>query len=429
MAKYMGFDDIGNDLWEAAKGAFGRAAADAAQRALDSIYTSYRGTGGGKRRRARPPMAPPGRRGPSYVYRRSIVSRKRKFRSYKRYKRKRGHPNRGFSYGYSITKPINTVSNYRVVTIRQELPITLATSAQATWAGRDVVNGLSIECGQLRIGVQPFTMVGRYGTTKMYHSVSPVVDAAGNACSLSAHQGEDYPDIVAVSQRYASMRVAGLRVALHLFGQGVSTSTGSGVGWQKATSLQMQVRAAFDRLDNQPGDTAAATDAVTEPDANAVLAPAGLPKMMTLETFRRMPYYKEFNWNPSSTVNTKAVVFKKVLFSRHFPVSRGLETINPIGNVTSGPARQTVLPGQWDHNPIYDTTYANAFERAQDGTGRAGALYVDLRTFAAGHDADVLTFDKAAAIDLVIGKLEVTHKLAFKNDLDAMGRPRGAIPA
>lgn len=357
-------------------------------------------------------------------------------RKFIKYKKKRGYKQPRLKYGASIPRPLNGISNYRKVVLRQRVPLVLCqTGTSSVWSnsrkGQLSENGILKSPLQFRVSVQPFTTVGITGTENMYHACSMLRDTAGTAImGVDFQQAEYYSDVIEACKRYGSMRIGGMRVELKLLPTAIG-SNGTAYTWSE-NYVQLLISCGFDPYDNAPNDSSATANLTARAEESlvgAVSNTATYPPAIDTATLRRLSYFKEHSFTPSNVgLGGRATGLKRVLFSRTFPASKGPETRAPFqyGGVGVVSGVQSVKPGQWDHRATYDPNYANAFEAAQSSINRMGALYVDIRpNTAITGDAQANEFwNWTAGASLEIGCVETTHVIYLMNDLDSLGRSR-----
>ncbi len=322
------------------------------------------------------------------------------------------------SRGYSRNKVPNAISNFRKLFVRQTiqlvLPRTDASGTSVHNRARDDVNGIFIEAFKFCVSAQPFSVLGRYGTVKPYHSVGKVSDAGVLYFQVQPEAGhEEYnPDWTSAMARYASFRVASMKVQLQLNPQASTERAESTYGWLNNIESIINVRSAFDAHDTQ----------VMSPEGVFTAAGTNMPSAPSLYQLKRLPYFRE---QPRAQLsNYRRPIPKKTLFNRRFPVSKAQDTITIAGQGSN----QAVRPGAWDHRAMYDPNFANAGAvmasasgpGASDGCFRAGKLFVDIRPGVdTGNTTGANWIAYQAAASIVIGYVTVSYEIWLKNDVDA----------
>ncbi len=188
-----------------------------------------------------------------YATRRSGYSR-RALGSNVRYRRgPRGKfraPRRGT---FTRKRVLNPISQSRVIRIRQQMSLAIADDADsATAHALETYNGLGAPVLKLAVTTQPYSVLAINGTVKPFHSVSQVADGSADHFGIRAVAGSAAydADIIAIVKRYASFRVAAMKVTLML-NEEVITDAGADANWINASRALYVVRTAFDRLDTQ----------------------------------------------------------------------------------------------------------------------------------------------------------------------------------
>ncbi len=305
--------------------------------------------------------------------------------------------------GYRRQKPLNATSNFRKIVIRQCIPIHLSSTTNHATGGLDSYNGVNLSMLKFAVCAQPFVNVSTNGTTLMRHPVIDVVDGSGNVMGVLQGSTVYQKDIVDVMERYASFRVAGMKVELRLFAPGYLLDTGTVDYWNKQAHLT--IVSAWDHLDTR----------------NYIHD--GTPVAPNVYEMERLSYYKEFeiNLGSSSEVAVRPVKYpdrRFLLFSRRFIMKPGRTTIGG-GSATS----TAVLPGQWDIRAKYDTSFADAYAVSQDPKLRSGKLYVAIKPACyevALTDAEV--WNRASTTAIRMGEVIVEHEIWVRDDLDGRGR-------
>lgn len=311
----------------------------------------------------------------------------------------------------SIPRPLNAVSNYRKIVVMQEVVIAIGNSTDMPNVDTETYNGLRSDPLKFGVCVQPFVSESEDGTVKMRHAVITAVGANGYPHYVRPKNAILQPDILEIMQRYSSFRVAGLRVELEPWDFGIADATTSTVDSSHGPAFpQWDISCAFDMYDTQGAD-ATVTSGAHPP---------------TLYGMKRMPYFKRIRWTRGGWYGSGSLERfasqapkKYVLFSRTFKAGAGGATT--VAAPHAALTNTAVLPGDWDHTPIFDTNYDSAYERSQVSTARSGKLWIDFRI---GADlGQAVTYARDTTHDVALMKVRTFHTIVLKNDVDGGGAP------
>lgn len=319
-------------------------------------------------------------------------------------------PRRG---AYTRNRVLNPISQSRVIRVRQRMLLNLAPdTATATAHALETDNSITNPVLKLCVSTQPFCVLSLLGNVKPFHSVSSVADGSADhfgirACAGSAAWNEDQ---IAICKRYASFRVAAMKVTLYLNEMTLSPS-GVDVNWVNASRGMYVIRSAFDRLDTQQ----------VMPEIALTSAALAYPTAPNLYQLRRLPYFTE---RRSSARYHEQRNYDRhhVLFNRRFAPSKttgGELLVSGVSSINAVP------PGGWDNRALQEAAYANAYDVMNAGSTasekmyRAGKLFIDIRPEQDNGDLTWLEFFNGATTDNIMGSIVVEYEIHLRNDVDA----------
>lgn len=195
------------------------------------------------------------------------------------------------------------------------------------------------------------------------HSLQGISDGTNFHAFSAVHVNEAHPDIVERMRNYSSFRIKSVRIELTIV-----PNSGDTNNWGDAmTNFEIfRVESSYDKF-NVNGVNGGTS---TTFQANVAAKRGPIQQVM-----RRMPHFKQKDFIPGNPIRQQFGAYGKgvqhfVLFNKVFPPPSDTSR-----SIVTG-ATDAVNPGEWDMRAVHDPNYANAFEVMQDGTLRAGALYV-----------------------------------------------------
>lgn len=357
----------------------------------------------------RPPLVPPLRRRVGFAR----LPWTGKYKRYKKpYKRVRN------VWSTAIPRPLNPISNFRKIVIKQVQYLRIPGTANI--GSTETHNGVPIPCMKFCVTVQPFVVEAYAGTTRGRGCVMACQNGSNLWYSLHSLGPEYQPDLYLAVQRYASARVAALRVEMELFSRAHDPTNGSLDAWVKWP--EMEITSAFDPFDNQ----------LTAQLAAETIASAGAyhPVAPTAYEMKRMSYVKTYRqrFAPIAYVGIDTVRYpkKQVLLSRRFKPGKNSSEIFTASAGASD--NRAIMSGDWDHSAIYDTNIGDAYIALQKPMRRAGKLYVDIRPTMEINSGLAMgeTFDFDTTNGRIMGRVTTYHEIHLANDKDGVGKPQPA---
>lgn len=290
------------------------------------------------------------------------------------------------------------------ITVYRAVPLMLITTA--TPVATESINGISKGLVTLQVCTNPFVSADSHGTTAYYNSVLYYTDGTNYSAIIpDAGGADDMADIADVCQRYLSVRVAGMRVELELSGGSTLEDDGSASNWVTGNNI-LEVAAGF-----AEGDTDPRRSGSTQ----------GTDKRINSDKVKKLKGARVFNHFLSGALTTGAAgnvpsgrpPRRYVLFSKEFAEIGGADTVQQ----TTGTADvvHSVEAGQWDHRPIYNTTYADAYAVMKQPELRAGKLHISMR-FPWGHITGTEGYARDTTQYKLVGFLHTWHTIDLMND-------------
>lgn len=196
------------------------------------------------------------------------------------------------------------------------------------------------------------------------HSLQGITDGTNFHGLTEFHVNETHPDIVEQMKNYSSFRIKSCRVEITIL-----QTTNSVQNWGNTATNQEAFRVcwSYDKYNVNGLNGGSSTAFISNPAVK--VGPS-------LETMRRMPNFGSKDFIPGdASVGPQIGSYGQdvkhwVIFNKQFPLPPRTSR-----SIVTG-ATDAVTPGEWDMRAVHDPRYANAYEVMQDGTLRAGALYV-----------------------------------------------------
>lgn len=285
---------------------------------------------------------------------------------------------------------------YRKVIVMRKVPFLRATTNLHTVD----FNGAVKVVAHMVVSPTPFATRDTHGTTRYRNAIGYYGDGVNTSVYYPDAGGEDLGDIVAICQRYQSVRIAGMRVELEILTNPMKQD-GTTETWINSNAPEIQWDTCW-----IPGDTED-----IDPTAGFY------PRTVTPDELARLPGHKRItNKYAIYGVNGGKGVYNWRLMDRRFRVMDGRNTVTTSATDAGSVA---VYPGEWDHRAAYVSTLDNAYDTLSDPNLVAGKLHI-IAHMPWSHITGTEGWYTAGGQNLM-GWITTYHEIHLKGDVAAFG--------